>query len=217
MPDFLLHPGDDRQRRHLHARGDDERVHIGEVQALVDLHQLLRIVAPDLEVVGDLEREEVIHFEVLGLQVVDHELRQRLEVRAHYRNAARLERPQALDQRARAGHHRRRGAVLHGALVQPRLGSAVVADAHAHDGDEAGIAQHVHARVGEFQRAAVAVAVHRLQFLLHHLLHAHAARVEGKALRRDLLAGQQHGRDLGFHRRVRRGDDLADTEIGLAH
>jgi hypothetical protein len=76
----------------------------------------------------------------------------------------------------------RGGAVAGRALGQAGLRDAVVALAHGHDGHQAGIAQHVHARIAQLQRAAVAFGIHGGQLFLHHLLHAHAAGVEGEAV-----------------------------------
>jgi hypothetical protein len=120
-----------------------------------------------------------------------------------------------MDEGAGAGDHGGFGAVGARDAGQPRFGFAVVALAHAHDGDEAGVAEHVDAGIGEFERTAVGIAVHGLELVLGHLLHPHAARMKGEALGLDAFAGPEHRRDFGFHGGVRARDDLADAEIRL--
>ena len=56
---------------------------------------LRRVVAADLEVVGDLERAPVDHLEALVLDVVDHELGQRHHVRRDQGDALGADAPEA--------------------------------------------------------------------------------------------------------------------------
>src|SRR5207245_3513631 len=49
------------------------------------------------------------------------------------------------------------------------------------------------------------------EFLPGYVVHAHAARMEGEALRSDARTRVQHGRNFGFHRGVRARYDLADA------
>src|SRR6218665_209212 len=60
--------------------------------------------------------------------------------------------------------------------------------------------------------ASGVVGVHRGQFFLGHLLHPHAAGMEGAAFRLEALARAQDGRDLGLHCGVGTRHDLADAE-----
>src|SRR3546814_3156619 len=71
-------------------------------------------------------------------------------------------------------------AVLDRALMQPRLGHAMIALPHAHNRDETGIAEHIDRRVGQFERATVGIGIHRGELFLRHLLHPHPRRMEGE-------------------------------------
>ena len=97
--------------------------------------------------------------------------------------------------------------------MQAPLGLTMVALAHTHDRDEAGITNDVDACVREFDRAAVGIRVHRRQFLPCDPLHAHTAGVEGKPGIGG--AGPQYPGNLGLHRRVRARNDLPDPKGGF--
>ena len=58
--------------------------------------------------------------------------------------------------------------------MQVALLLAMVALAHAHDGDKAGATHDIHARIRRLQRAAVGVAVHGGQIFFDDRLHGHA-------------------------------------------
>src|SRR6266446_5895782 len=72
----------------------------------------------------------------------------------------------------------------------------MVALAHAHDRNEAGITQHIHMGIRQLQGTAIGIAVHGLELLLGHLLHAHPARMKGEAPGLGPLAGAKHRGDL---------------------
>ena len=67
------------------------------------------------------------------------------------------------------------------------------------------------------KRAPVRLRVHRDQFLLGHVLHAHPRRMEGEALGENLLPRPEQSRNLGLHRDVRTRDDLPDTIGFFSH
>src|SRR3546814_476644 len=93
----------------------------------------------------------------------------------------------------------------------------VIALPHAHDRDEAGVAEDVDRGVGQFERAAVRVRVHRGEFFLGHLPHPHPRRVESEALGRDGLAGAEQRRNLGLHCDVGARHDLPDADGSCRH
>jgi hypothetical protein len=66
----------------------------------------------------------------------------------NHRNPLRLQRAQRMNERPGAGDDRRGRAFLRRHLVQALLRLTVIALAHAHDGHEARIAEHVDARIG---------------------------------------------------------------------
>ncbi|MOA43716.1 hypothetical protein D3C78_1658940 [compost metagenome] len=118
---------------------------------------------------------------------------------------------QGLDQRPGAGDHRCQRIIVGGGLLQALFRLAVIAQPHGHDRHKAGIAQHIDLGVGQLDCAAVGLGVHRGQFFLLHLLHAHAAGMEGEPLGADRLARVEHRRNFGFHGGVRTRHDLADA------
>ena len=69
-----------------------------------------------------------------------------------------------------------------GDLGQFALHVAAMAELHRHDGLEARRAHHVDPGVGLFRGAAQTLAIHRLELLFRHLVHAHPAGMEGEAL-----------------------------------
>ncbi len=200
------------ERRHLDASRQDQRVDARDVQLRVDIDQREGITRAYREIVLDLERDEVFHRDVLALDVVDDELGEWADVRSDHDDPFRPHQLQAVDQRPRRRDHRRWRSVLHRPPMQPTLRDPVVALAHRHDRDQAGVAEHVHPSVGELDRAAVRVPVHRFELVLRHALHPHARGMERETLRKDGFARAQHRRYLALHRHVGTGNDLADTE-----
>jgi hypothetical protein len=67
-------------------------------------------------------------------------------------------------------------------------------------------------RASASSAAQRSLQVHRRQFFLRHLVHAHSARMKGEAFGADALAGPQHRGDFGFHRRIGVGHDLLDAK-----
>src|SRR5690606_22497148 len=121
------------ERRHLHAGGQNDRVHTLRVYALDVLGRSHRILAAHFQVVGDLERHSILNFNAFVLDVVHHQLSQRLHVWSQDRHLLRTHRVQTLHQSTRAGYHWSSTVVVHGNLVQTLFRFAVVAKAHAHD------------------------------------------------------------------------------------
>src|SRR6478735_8570135 len=118
-----------------------------------------------------------------------------------------------MDQGAGAGYDGGGCVILPSDAMKSRLGFPVIALAHAHDRDQAGVTEHVDTRIRQLQRAAIGIAVHRCEFLLGHLLHPHAAGVKGETLRLDALARPEHRRNLRLHRGVGARYDLTDAVI----
>ncbi|MNC44736.1 hypothetical protein D3C75_936540 [compost metagenome] len=187
-----------RQRLHLHARRQHHHIDAFKVHAGDDARQVGRVVTGHGEVVGDFQRAPVLHLEAFLADVVHHQLGQRLHVRCDDGNALGLHHMQGLDQRPGAGDHRCQRIIVGGGLLQALFRLAV-------------IAQHIDLGVGQLDCAAVGLGVHRGQFFLLHLLHAHAAGMEGEPLGADRLACVEHRRNFGFHGGVRTRHDLADA------
>src|SRR3954469_25953835 len=209
--EHLLGGLDRRQRLHLDARRKHDRVGVGDLQPLPLVEQAHWVAPRHLEVVRNLEGDAVEHLDALVLDVAHHLAGERLDVRREERDLARAELLQAVDQGARRGHDLRARAVLRHHLLEVLLDLAVVARALRHDGHQAGRAHQVDARIGKLGGAAQPLLVHRRELLGRHALHAHARGMEREALCEVLLAGAQHRRDLGLHRRVGRRHDLADA------
>lgn len=208
---------DGGQGRHLHAGGEHHGIGVRVVESARDDRQLGRVVGGHVQVVRDLQCLVVQHLDALVGEVVDHRPGERAQVRGDQGDLPGAHRVQPVDQGAGAGDDRGGRAVLDRAGVQPVLRDAVVAGAHAHDGDQAGVADDVDGRVGEFEGAAVGVGVHRLELLGGDVGHPHPAGVEGEAFRRNGLAGPQDRGDLGLHGDVRARHDLADPEGARGH
>ncbi|MNJ42316.1 hypothetical protein D3C77_372800 [compost metagenome] len=166
----------------------------------------------DLKVVRDLQGNAVDDLDAFVLDVINDQPGQWLHVGRKQGHLLRPQRLDAFDQGAGTGDHRGGGVVLYRTTVQASLRLPVITQSHAHDGDQTGVAQHVNARVREFQRAAITVVVHALELLSGHVFHPHAAGVEGETFRVNAFPDTQHLRNFSLHGRVRAGDNLANTD-----
>jgi hypothetical protein len=197
----------------LHAGRGNDGVGALDVELLPQLGWRLGIARTHGQVVMDLQRDAVYHFNAFVFDVVDHHARQRFHIRSDDGHTLGPHGLQAFDQGAGAGNDRRGQAVGHRDFMQAALRLAVITPAHAHDGDQAGVTHDVHARIRQLKRAAVGVAVHRGQLFLRDRLHAHAAGMKREALGQHPLARAQHGRDFRFHGGVGTGHDQPDPVV----
>ena len=93
----------------------------------------------------------------------------------------------------------------------------MIALAHAHDGNQAGVTQHIDSSVHEFGGAAAGIRIHGGQLFFSHLFHPHAAGMKGETFRFDPFASVKHRRYFRFHRSVRAWNDLSDTISPIRH
>ena len=82
QPELVLGDLDRGQRGHLDARRQHDGLGVREIEPSRDPRQQHRIVAPDVAVARDLQRDGVDHLDAFVLDVVDHELASAASCRA---------------------------------------------------------------------------------------------------------------------------------------